>query len=65
MFVAREGSTAEDDGYLLMYVYDKTTDTSEFVVLDARDVAADPLARVPLPQRVPFGFHGSWIPDPE
>ena len=65
VFVAREGSTAEDDGYLLMYVYDKTTDTSEFVVLDARDVAADPLARVPLPQRVPFGFHGSWIPDPE
>ena len=63
VFVPREGAVAEDDGWLLQYVYDKLTDSSEFVVLDAADVAADPVARVPLPQRVPFGFHGSWIPD--
>jgi carotenoid cleavage dioxygenase len=65
VFVPRENSTCEDDGYLVTYVFDKTTESSEFVVLDARDVTADPLARVPLPQRVPFGFHGSWIPDAE
>jgi carotenoid cleavage dioxygenase len=32
------------------------------VVLDARDVAAGPVATVALPQRVPFGFHGNWMP---
>ncbi|MFW2332800.1 carotenoid oxygenase family protein [Ilumatobacter sp.] len=48
-----------------MYVYDKGADSSEFVVLDANEVAGAPIARVPLPQRVPFGFHGSWIPDAE
>ncbi len=63
VFVPRDGSEAEDDGWLLQYVYDKPTDSSEFVVLDANDVTADAVARVPLPQRVPFGFHGSWIPD--
>jgi carotenoid cleavage dioxygenase len=63
VFVPRDGAVAEDDGFLLTYVYDKPSNTSEFVVLDAADLAADPVARVPLPQRVPFGFHGSWIPD--
>ncbi len=65
VFVPRAGSTSEGDGYLLTYVYDKPSGSSEFVVLDAADVAREPLARVPLPQRVPFGFHGSWIADPE
>jgi len=33
------------------------------VILDARDHAAPPLARIHLPARVPYGFHGSWIAD--
>lgn len=65
VLVPREGATGEDDGYPLMFVCDKTTNTAEFVVLEAGDMAAAPVARGLLPQRVPFGFHGSWIPDPE
>jgi 8'-apo-carotenoid 13,14-cleaving dioxygenase len=60
-FVAR--SREEDDGWLLSYVYDATTDSSELVVLDAQDIAAPPRARVVLPRRVPHGFHGNWVPD--
>jgi carotenoid cleavage dioxygenase len=63
VFVPSADAAAEDDGWLLAYVYDKTTESSEFIVLDARDIAADPVATVALPQRVPFGFHGSWMPD--
>ena len=44
-------------------VYDSRTDRSELLILDALDVTAEPLARVILPQRVPFGFHGNWISD--
>jgi carotenoid cleavage dioxygenase len=62
-FVPREGAAAEDDGYLLSYVYDEGRDTSELMVLDANDLSAAPLARVMLPARVPYGFHGSWVPD--
>jgi carotenoid cleavage dioxygenase-like enzyme len=29
------------------------------------DFAASPVATVTLPQRVPFGFHGSWVADAE
>jgi carotenoid cleavage dioxygenase-like enzyme len=53
----------EDRGYLMTYVYDAARDSSDFVILAADDFTAEPVATVPLPQRVPFGFHGSWIPD--
>lgn len=64
-FVPREHPRSEDDGWLMSYVYDATVDRSELVILDARDLAVPPVARVLLPQRVPFGFHGNWISDHE
>ncbi len=63
VFVPAEGGVNEDDGWLLTIVYDKTRDSSDFVVLDASDMSADAVATVALPQRVPFGFHGSWLDD--
>jgi carotenoid cleavage dioxygenase len=60
LFVAN--GDEEGDGYLLTYVYDASTDSSELVVLDARDVASGPIGRVELPQRVPYGFHAAWVP---
>ncbi|HTO56525.1 MAG TPA: carotenoid oxygenase family protein, partial [Pseudomonadales bacterium] len=62
-FVPREGASAEDDGYLLTFVFDESARASELVVLDARDTARPPIAAVHLPARVPYGFHGAWIPD--
>lgn len=62
-FVPRENPASEDDGYLMSYVYDAGRGASELMILDARDVASGPLARVMLPARVPYGFHGAWIPD--
>ena len=47
----------------MTYVYDADTDTSRFVVLDAATMSAKPVASVDLP-RIPYGFHGSWIPRP-
>ncbi len=58
-----ENATSEDDGYLMTFVHDETTNTSHLSILDASDIAAAPLAEVHLPRRVPAGFHGSWIAD--
>ena len=61
VFAESEGATSEDDGYLMTYVYDQSKDSSEFVIFDAKTMSAEPIAAVQLP-RVPFGFHGSWVP---
>lgn len=63
VFVPRDHGAGEDDGWILSFVYDRADRTSEFVVLDAADMAAEPVAAISLPQRVPHGFHGSWIAD--
>ncbi|MEO1059055.1 MAG: carotenoid oxygenase family protein [Actinomycetota bacterium] len=63
VFVPRTESAGEDDGWLVTYLYDRATESSSFAVLDAADMSAEPVAVVPLPQRVPHGFHGSWFPD--
>lgn len=63
VFVPAENAESEDHGWLMTYLYNKADDASQFVILDARDVAAEPVAVVELPQRVPFGFHGSWFDD--
>ncbi|MFI9720916.1 carotenoid oxygenase family protein [Streptomyces sp. NPDC052396] len=50
-------------GWLLAYVYDAATGTSDLVILDAQELSAPPVAMVHLPQRVPYGFHGNWMAD--
>jgi carotenoid cleavage dioxygenase-like enzyme len=64
VFVARPDAKAEDDGWVLAYVYDQNRDASDVVILDAQDFEGPPVATVELPVRVPFGFHGNWIADP-
>jgi carotenoid cleavage dioxygenase len=63
VFVPAGARAAEDEGYVLLYVYDPARNGSDFVILDAARFSGPPVAVVPLPQRVPFGFHGNWIAD--
>jgi len=65
VFVPASDGAGEDDGYVMAYVYDAARDGSDLVILDASDFSASPVATVALPQRVPFGFHGSWVPNAE
>ncbi len=64
VMVPRHADAAEDDGWLVTLVQDGDTDRGELLVLPAADPAAGPVARVLLPNRVPLGFHGNWVPDP-
>ncbi|MGH7932626.1 MAG: carotenoid oxygenase family protein [Candidatus Binataceae bacterium] len=62
-FAPRVGAVDEDDGYVVTFVADASlSDAGEVIILDAKNIGAGPLARVRIPQRVPVGFHTTWIP---
>jgi carotenoid cleavage dioxygenase len=62
VFVPRSADAAEDDGWVLTTVHDATTGLGDVVIVHAQDFTGEPVATIHLPARVPFGFHGSWIP---
>ena len=62
VMVPSSPDAAEDDGVLMGFVYDRDRDASDLVLLDARTM--DDVAAVHLPVRVPYGFHGNWVPSP-
>ncbi len=49
--------------YLMAFTHDENAGQSSFVVLEAAHIDKGPIARVRLPQRVPYGFHGAWFAD--
>jgi len=58
----RDGSTAEDDGYLVTFSSDIVNDVSHCEVFDAADPTAGPVVRIKLPERICSGTHSTWAP---
>lgn len=46
----RTPDTAKDDGWVVSYVYDGTTDRSDVVILHAQDFTGPPVATIPPPR---------------
>ncbi|MGL5062828.1 MAG: carotenoid oxygenase family protein, partial [Microcoleus sp.] len=46
--------------WLLVLMYDAANHRSTLVILDARDIAQEPVARLHLKQHIPYGLHGSF-----
>ncbi len=63
VMVPASNAAGPDEGWLIGFVYDRSRDASDLIILDAQNIERKPVARVRLPKRVPQGFHGNWIPD--
>jgi len=61
-FAPAPNAQSEDHGWLITYGSNVADQASAAFVLDARDVAAGPVAVVHLPQRIQLGFHSYWCP---
>ena len=73
-FIPRDLGTSQDDGWLVSYVFDESQldlngecfpgAKSELWIIDAKNMT-DVVAKIQLPQRVPYGLHGSWFSEDE
>jgi carotenoid cleavage dioxygenase len=63
VFVPQGGGNAEDDGCYIGLVVNMGDQTTDLVILDARDFTGTPAATIHLPHRIPPGFHGNWVAD--
>jgi carotenoid cleavage dioxygenase-like enzyme len=61
VFAPHPNGKEEDEGWLMTFVYNTAEETSELLIINAQDVTSEPVARILIPQRVPYGFHGAWI----
>jgi carotenoid cleavage dioxygenase-like enzyme len=61
-FAQRLGAIDEDDGFVVTIATHMEELRSECWVFDAAEIPRGPVARIPLPARVPSGFHAQWIP---
>ena len=61
VFAAKHGASEEDEGWILSLVHERDTRKSKLVIIDAQAFDQEPVAEVIIPQRVPYGAHGSWI----
>ena len=62
VFVPAAPDAAEDDGVLMGYTHDLAAGTSALTLLDAQTL--DTVGEVAIPVRIPYGFHGNWLPTP-
>jgi carotenoid cleavage dioxygenase-like enzyme len=65
LFVPRSARAVEGDGFVLAIVFRGASQRSELLVLDAQNVDREPIARIELSHRIPYGFHGNWRPNGE
>ncbi|KAK8928661.1 Carotenoid 9,10(9',10')-cleavage dioxygenase 1 [Platanthera zijinensis] len=61
-FVSKRGDFEEDDGWIISYVHNEQTNTSQVHIIDAKNFEGGLVAKITLPRRVPYGFHGAFIP---
>jgi carotenoid cleavage dioxygenase len=63
-FAPRLGARDEDDGYLVSFVTDENSGTSECILIDAKRFADGPVCRIALPHKISSGTHAHWAARP-
>ncbi|KAJ0986089.1 hypothetical protein J5N97_004445 [Dioscorea zingiberensis] len=63
-FVPRPCGSEEDDGWIISYVHNEKTNISQVHIIDTKRFESEAVAKITLPQRVPYGFHGTFIKTP-
>ncbi|XLU35137.1 hypothetical protein S245_071203 [Arachis hypogaea] len=52
----------EDDGWIIAFVHNEDTNLSQVHIIDGKKLSGEAVAKITLPCRVPYGFHGAFMP---
>jgi carotenoid cleavage dioxygenase-like enzyme len=56
----RKNAVDEDDGYLVSFIIDENSGTSECILIDCKKFEEGPVCRIALPQQISSGTHSHW-----
>ena len=62
IFVPKPGLSQEDEGWLILLIFNSQERRSYFAILDAAQVDGGPVAELWLTHHVPYGLHGRFTP---
>ncbi|CAI9093527.1 OLC1v1029039C1 [Oldenlandia corymbosa var. corymbosa] len=60
-FVPKFGGLEEDDGWIISFVHNEVTNASQAYIVDAKKFSSEAVAKIDIPKRVPYGFHGAFM----
>ena len=63
MFAPKKGKEGEANGYILSVLYCGVKHESELIILEASNIAAGPITRIPLGIAIPHGLFGCFTAD--
>ncbi len=63
LMVPRQSSLAEDQGWILILIWNGARNASDLIILNSNDLSLQ--AKLELPIGIPHGLHGSWAPTKE
>ncbi|CAN4120229.1 unnamed protein product [Withania somnifera] len=50
------------DGWIVAFTHNENTNQSHVYIIDAKNIESEAVAIIMLPSRVPYGFHGAFMP---
>ncbi|MDJ0842957.1 carotenoid oxygenase family protein [Crocosphaera sp.] len=60
IFVPKPNASREDQGWVLVMVYDGNKHRSDIVILDGENLEKEAIATLHLKHHIPYGLHGNW-----
>jgi len=61
VFCPASADATEGEGWILTVLFRPQKDISELAIFDAKTISKGPVCVVPVPRRIPFGFHANFV----
>ncbi|KAF6165338.1 hypothetical protein GIB67_018782 [Kingdonia uniflora] len=65
VFVPKAGILEEENGWIVSFVHNEETKISEVHIIDAKMFGTEAITKITMPQRVSYGFHGTFVSLPK